>query len=146
MRRLPIFQMEFIYCAFQRRTHHLCFHSRRNWLGIEMKWLLFFILCFSVNLLSAQTFTLYSSRWSDLGSKSSSKTTSVIYIDSNNITIEQGNSHLYLQIKEQKRQENNFFYTVLDPDDATCKAMFSPEQMSFDYQSGDYHLRYFIDS
>jgi hypothetical protein len=120
--------------------------SPRSWSRIDMRWRLFFVFCFATQLLSAQNFVLFSSRWSDVGSKSSSKTLSVIYIDSTRITIEQGASHLYLDIKEQHRQENNFLYTVLDPDDATCHAAFSPEQMAFDYQSGDYHLRYFLDS
>ena len=111
-----------------------------------MKWSLPFVFCFLSNLLSAQNFVLYSSRWSDVGSKSSSKVNSIIYIDSSRITIEQGNSHLYLEIKSQQRQENNFSYTVLDPDDATCHAVFSVEQMAFDYTTGEYHLRYFIDS
>jgi hypothetical protein len=53
---------------------------------------------------------------------------------------------LYLDIKDQHRQENNFLYTVIDPDDATGHAAFSPEQMAFDYQIGEYHLRYTIDS
>ncbi|MFI5135192.1 MAG: energy transducer TonB [Chitinophagales bacterium] len=111
-----------------------------------MKSLLILLFFFGNETLFAQTFVLYSSRWSDVGSRSSSNTHSVIYIDSTRITVEQGTSHLYLDIKEQHRNENNFLYTVLDADDAECHAVFSPEQMTFDYQSGEYHLRYFIDS
>jgi len=113
-----------------------------------MKGLLFFaiaIFIYSENI-SAQQFTLYSSRWVDVSSKSASKTHSVIYIDSTRITIEQGESHLYLDIKSKERRETNFFYTVLDYNDAECTAVFSPDQMTFDYQSGPYHLRYTIDS
>src|SRR5215510_2223256 len=99
-----------------------------------MKW--GFIVAFVLmrNVLLAQVFTLYSSRWTDVGSRSSTKTISVIYVDSTRITIEQGTSHLYLDIKEQHRQENNFLYAVIDPDDNTGHAAFSPEQMAFDYQ------------
>jgi hypothetical protein len=110
---------------------------------------LFFLSClivlFSENLF-AQQFTLYSSRNVDVGSKSVSRIHSVIYIDSLRITIEQGESHLYLDIKSQQRQEGGFFYTVLDYNDAENKAVFSPDQMMFDYQSAQYHLRYTIDS
>jgi hypothetical protein len=72
-----------------------------------------------------QQFTLYSSRWSDVNSKSNSKTSSVIYIDSTKITIEQGESHLYLDVTARKREENNFFYTVINFNDETCTALFS---------------------
>src|ERR1043165_7447763 len=113
-----------------------------------MKWLLIFplaIFLFSENIF-AQQFTLYSSRWVDVNSKSVSRTHSVIYIDSLHITIEQGESHLYLDIKSQQRQETGFFYTVLDYNDAENTAIFSPDQMTFEYQSAEYHFRYTIDS
>ena len=113
-----------------------------------MKWLLIFsfaIFLFSETLF-AQQFTLYSSRSVDVGSKSVSRTHSVIYIDSLHITIEQGESHLYLDIKNQQRREDGFFYTVLDYNDVENTAIFSPDQMTFDYQSAEYHLRYTIDS
>src|SRR4026208_1797054 len=113
-----------------------------------MKGLLFLtsvIFICSENI-SAQQFTLYSSRWADLGSKSVGRTHSVIYIDSTKITIEQGESHLYLDIKSKQRRETNFFYTVLDFNDAEWTAVFSPDQMTFEYQSGQYRLRYTIDS
>jgi len=100
----------------------------------------------SSGTLFAQQFTLFSSRWVDVGSKATSRTASIIYIDSNRITIEQGTSHLYLDIKSKERKESNFFYTVLDFNDEECHAGFSPEQMVFDYQSGGYHLKYYIDS
>ncbi len=70
----------------------------------------------------------------------------MIYIDSTKITVEQGESHLYLDVKNSKRMENDFYYTVLNYNDEECSALFSPEQMTFDYQSGDFHLKYFIDS
>src|SRR6266487_2923661 len=113
-----------------------------------MKWLLFFALpiFLATENLFAQQFTLYSSRWVDVDSKSGGRTHSVIYIDSTKITIEQGESHLYLDIKSTQRRESDFFYTVLDYNDAECSAVFSPDQMTFDYQSGQYHLRYTIDS
>jgi len=111
-----------------------------------MKWLFIFLFCFTNKILFAQTFVLFSSRWSDVGARSSSNIHSTIYIDSTRITVEQGSSHLYLDIKEQHREDENFAYTVLDADDAECHALFSPGQMTFDYQSGEYHLRYFIDS
>ena len=107
--------------------------------------LIIVIFIFTENIFSQQ-FTLYSSRWVDVGSKSIGRTHSIIYIDSTKITIEQGESHLYLDIKSKQRQETNFFYTVLDFNDAECTAVFSPDQMTFDYQSGQYHLRYTLDS
>jgi len=100
----------------------------------------------SSGTLFAQQFTLFSSRWVDVGSKATSRTASIIYIDSNRITIEQGTSHLYLDIKSKERKESNFFYTVLDFNDEECQALFSPEQMTFDYQSKQFHLKYFLDS
>jgi hypothetical protein len=108
--------------------------------------ILFIVMLFFTENLSAQQFTLYSSRWVDAGSRSAGKTSSVIYIDSTRITIEQGESHLYLDIKSRQRREANFFYTVIDYNDAECSAMFSPEQMTFEYQSGQYRLKYYIDS
>lgn len=108
-----------------------------------------FVAILMVSILTtahAQIFTLYSSRWVDVKSKSSSKIPSVIYIDSTKITVEQGESHLYLDVKNSKRMENDFYYTVLNYNDEECSALFSPEQMTFDYQSGDFHLKYFIDS
>ncbi|HYV93544.1 MAG TPA: energy transducer TonB [Chitinophagales bacterium] len=107
---------------------------------------IFLLLLLNSSVSSAQQFTLYSSRSVDIGSKSVSKIHSVIYIDSLHITIEQGESHLYLDIKSQQRQEAGFFYTVLDYNDAECKAVFSPDEKTFDYQSAQYHLRYIIDS
>jgi hypothetical protein len=110
------------------------------------KWFFLFVLSFSTKVIIAQSFVLFSSRWADVKSKSSSRTKSVIYIDSSRITIEQGESHLYLDIKSRRRSENNFFYTVIDFNDAECQAAFSPEQMTFDYLSGEYQLRYYVDS
>ena len=82
----------------------------------------------------------------DVGNKSTSKLSSVIYIDSSRITVEQGESHLYLDVSSKQKQETNFIYKVLNYNDETCTVIFSPENMTFDYQSSDYHLRYFIDS
>jgi hypothetical protein len=110
------------------------------------RWILLFAIGILPGSLSAQSFVLYSSRWADVKSKSSSRTKSVIYIDSSRITIEQGESHLYLDIKSQRRSDNTFLYTVIDFNDAECQAAFSPEQMAFDYQSGEYQLRYYLDS
>jgi hypothetical protein len=111
-----------------------------------IRWLAFLLLGSMLQQGSAQSFVLYSSRWADVKSKSSSRTASVIYIDSSRITIEQGESHLYLDIKSQRRSDNIFLYTVIDFNDAECQAAFSPEQMVFDYQSGEYQLRYYLDS
>lgn len=108
--------------------------------------MLLIVFSLMTGALCAQSFVLFSSRWADVKSKSSSRTKSVIYIDSSRITIEQGESHLYLDIKSQRRSDNTFFYTVIDFNDAECQAAFSPEQMAFDYQSGEYQLRYYIDS
>lgn len=108
--------------------------------------MLLFVFSLMTGALCAQSFVLFSSRWADVKSKSSSRTKSVIYIDSSRITIEQGESHLYLDIKSQRRSDNTFFYTVIDFNDAECQAAFSPEQMAFDYQAGEYQLRYYIDS
>lgn len=108
--------------------------------------MLLIVFSLMTGALCAQSFVLFSSRWADVKSKSSSRTKSVIYIDSSRITIEQGESHLYLDIKSQRRSDNTFFYTVIDFNDAECQAALSPEQMAFDYQSGEYQLRYYIDS
>lgn len=110
------------------------------------KWCLIFLLGVFTQALFAQNFVLFSSRWTDVKSKSNGRTRSVIYIDSSRITIEQGESHLYLDVKSKQRSDNNFYYTVIDFNDAECQAAFSPEQMTFEYQSGEYRLRYYIDS
>ena len=79
-------------------------------------------------------------------SRATSRTSSVIYIDSSRITISQGGTNLYLDVTSKNRRENTFFYEVLDFNDSKNTAVFSPEQMAFDYQSAEYHIRYFIDS
>jgi dihydroorotate dehydrogenase len=62
------------------------------------------------------------------------------------ITISQGGTNLYLVIKKQNRNENLFIYEVLDPNDITAMATFSPEEMVFDYKAGEFWLRYFIEN
>lgn len=111
-----------------------------------MRWVAFLLLCFLLQQSVAQNFVLHSSRWADVKSRASSRSVTTIYIDSTRITIEQGSSNLYLDIKSQRRSESNFYYTVIDFNDAECQAAFSPEQMTFEYQSGEYRLRYYIDS
>src|SRR5262249_7791174 len=62
------------------------------------------------------------------------------------ITISQGETNLYLEIKKQSRSENVFTYTVLDPNDQEAVATFSPEEMTFEYSAGEFRMRYFIDN
>ena len=51
----------------------------------------------------AQLYVLSCSRWSDVSSKSIRNTPSTITIDSTMITISQGGTNLYLEIKKQQR-------------------------------------------
>ncbi len=92
----------------------------------------------------AQIYVLSCSRYSDMANRSTRNTPSEISIDSSMITISQGGTNLYLEIKKQERNENVFTYEVLDPNDITATAMFSPEEMTFDYRAGEFWLRYFI--
>lgn len=93
----------------------------------------------------AQQYVLSCSRWSDMTNKSTRNTPSTITIDSSLITISQGPTNLYLEIKKQARRENIFTYEVIDPNDLPATATFSPEEMMFDYRAGQFWLRYFID-
>jgi TonB family protein len=95
--------------------------------------------------LRAQQYLLSSSRWTDVNTKSVRKTPSTIAIDSSMITISQGETNLYLEIKKQQRDGTTFSYVLLDPYDKETRAVFSPEQMTFDYQAGEFHLKYLID-
>lgn len=109
------------------------------------------LLCFGLLMLNhevslAQQYVLSCSRWSDMVSKSTRNTPSIITIDSSMITITQGGTNLYLEIKKQRRSENNFSYDVLDPNDMAATAVFSPEEMTFDYKAGEFWLRYFIET
>ena len=88
----------------------------------------------------AQLYVLECSRWSDMSNKSIRNAPSTISIDSSLITISQGPTNLYLEIKKQTRTENNFTYDVID------LAQFSPEDMLFDYRAGQFWLRYFIET
>ncbi len=107
-------------------------------------------LMFSFLLLAdvsfAQIYILSCSRWSDMVSRSTRNTPTEISIDSSMITISQGGTNLYLVIKKQNRNENLFIYEVLDPNDITAMATFSPEEMIFDYKAGEFWLRYFIEN
>lgn len=93
----------------------------------------------------AQEYELSCSRWADLSSRSVRNTPSTISIDSNQITISQGPTNLYLLITKQTRKDNVFNYEVLDPNDQAATAIFSPAEMTFDYSAGPFALRYFID-
>lgn len=95
---------------------------------------------------AAQEYVLSCSRWSDMANKSTRNTASTISIDSSLITISQGPTNLYLEIKKQSRNENIFTYEVIDPNDQPATATFSPEDMVFDYRAGQFWLRYFIES
>lgn len=103
-------------------------------------------LCLFTISSDAQIYELYCSKWTDLNNKSTRGTPSTVYIDSSMITIEQGESHLYLEVKSQERNENVFLYNVIDYNDAPCTAIFQPEEMIFDFKSNEYWLRYSIDS
>lgn len=94
----------------------------------------------------AQLYVLECSRWSDMSNKSIRNAPSTISIDSSLITISQGPTNLYLEIKKQTRTENNFTYDVIDPNDVMALAQFSPEDMLFDYRAGQFWLRYFIET
>jgi hypothetical protein len=106
----------------------------------------FFLFLLTGNIAAAQDFVLNSSRYVDLNSRSTSRTNSVIYIDSSRITIEQNGTNLYLDIKEQRRREDYFFYTVINFEDKEYQVVFSPGQMSFEYLAGEFRLRFLIDS
>lgn len=101
-------------------------------------------LLFFAQQLQAQEYLLSSARWSDMSNRSTRNTASAISIDSSLITISQGPTNLYLEITKQSRRENIFTYEVIDPNDQVATAIFSPEEMTFDYRAGPYWLRYFI--
>jgi len=108
---------------------------------------IFFLLWLGcLNISFAQLYVLSSSRWSDLSTRSARNTHSTITIDSSLITISQGETNLYLEIKKKNRSENVFTYNVIDPNDQEAVATFSPEEMTFDYSAGEFKLRYFIDN
>ncbi|MCS6916129.1 MAG: energy transducer TonB [Chitinophagales bacterium] len=94
---------------------------------------------------SAQSYTLYSSRWVDLGSKAVRRMPTIIYLDTHRVTIEQ-NSRMYLDVIARSRQGNSLVYEVLDLNDQKATAVFSWEQMVFDYYAGNYRIRYILDS
>ena len=103
------------------------------------------IVLLSMNVV-AQIYTLHCSKWSDMNSKTVRGTPSTVYIDSGMVTISQGESNLYLEIKSQEREENVFIYNVIDYNDAPCTAIFQPEEMLFDYKSNQFWMRYFIET
>lgn len=105
-----------------------------------------FWLLFISRQTAAQEYVLSCSRWSDMANKSTRNTASTISIDSSLITISQGPTNLYLEIKKQSRKENIFTYEVIDPNDQPATATFSPEDMFFDYRAGQFWLRYFIEN
>lgn len=106
----------------------------------------FICVCLVSGPVSAQQYVLECSRWSDMSSKSIRNTPSTISIDSTLITISQGPTNLYLEIKKQSRSENSFLYEVIDPNDVMALAQFSPEDMLFDYRAGQFWLRYYIET
>lgn len=81
----------------------------------------------------------------DLGSRSVRRTPTVIYLDTHRITLEQG-SRFYLDVVQRSRQGNALVYEVLDLNDQKCTALFSWEQMAFDYYAGSQRVRYLLDS
>lgn len=96
--------------------------------------------------LFAQQFVLESGRWSDMSNRSMRTAATTITIDSSLITLSQGPTNLYLEIRKQGRSGNLYTYEVLDPNDLAGTAQFDPEELLFDYRMGQFWLRYYIET
>ena len=112
-----------------------------------MKKLLSYFLCIMIPCsASAQEYLLTSPRWSDVTNHTTRNIPAEISIDSTMITITQSGTNIYLEITKKQRTENVFTYEVIDANDQQGRAIFSPEEMTFDYSAGEFKLRYFIDN
>jgi len=89
-------------------------------------------------------YTCTSDQMTETRSNSTMHVASTIDIDSTNITIEQGNSHIYLSVTKITPQpdENAYYFNMKDSNDQPCFGALSIGKMRFEYQNGGYDMVY----